>query len=67
MIRLFLYLSLISLIFAGEVHAYIDPGTGSYLFQIIAASILTFIFSLKNLIKYLTALIKKIISGKSDR
>jgi len=32
----------------GAAHAYIDPGTGSYLIQIIAAAVLASIFVIKS-------------------
>ena len=31
----------------GPAHAYIDPGTGSYIFQLIAASLLGAIYAIK--------------------
>jgi hypothetical protein len=35
------------LLFTRTAHAYIDPGTGSYILQIIIAAILAFFFSIK--------------------
>jgi len=36
------------LVIAGDAHAYLDPGTGSYVFQMVIAVILSGAFTLKH-------------------
>jgi len=38
---------LASILYTQDVHAYVDPGTGSYLLQILLASMLAIFFSVK--------------------
>ena len=47
-------------------HAYIDPGTGSYLLQIVIAGFLSVSFFLRNQVKYVIAKIKNIFSRKGS-
>ena len=65
-IKFVIYLVGISLIFAKEAQAYIDPGTGSYVFQVLAASLLTLLFSAKKIFRFLSNLIKKLFSPKQN-
>ena len=37
-------------LFSPKAHAYLDPGTGSMIFQILAASIITFVYSIRSFI-----------------
>jgi len=48
-----------------EVHAYLDPGTGSYIFQILIASIIGAVAMLKPKTSIITTLIKKIFKKKT--
>ena len=47
-IKLVLYLGILLFVFPRPVFAYLDPGTGSYLFQIFIASLLGGTFFMKN-------------------
>ena len=42
-----LFMGLFFLAFTAEAHAYIDPGTGSYVFQMIIAALLGASFAVK--------------------
>ena len=44
---LIILLLVFSLIFAKHAHAYIDPGSGSYIIQIILATVLGGLFAIK--------------------
>jgi len=59
-----LVLTLFSLIFPRKAHAYLDPGTGSYILQILIAVLIGALFSIKlfwNRIKYFFI---KLFSGR---
>ena len=43
-------------------HAYLDPGTGSYVFQILVAGLLGFAFSIKLFWKRIVAFFSKLFS-----
>ncbi len=45
------YLSLLAFIFPKPVHAYIDPSTGSYLFQFLVASLFGGAFYFRSTLK----------------
>jgi hypothetical protein len=45
--HLFVYLSLLLLLFAKDSEAYIDPGSGSYVLQLLVASFFAVIFTVK--------------------
>lgn len=61
---MFIYFSLLGLIFAKAVHAYIDPGTGSFIFQLIVASLLTILLSFRKIGSFFTDIFKKVFSSK---
>ena len=46
----------------GAAHAYIDPGTGSYLLQIIAAAVLAGIFVIKSFWKSIKEGVLRIVA-----
>ena len=54
-------------IVSNNAYAYIDPGTGSYLFQILIATLIGVLFSIKIYSKKIVALVKSIIAkGKKE-
>ena len=61
-----LFLIIIFLIGTGTAHAYLDPGTGSYLFQIALAVILAGILSLKVFWIKIIGLFKRKVSFKEQ-
>ena len=65
-IELVTILIVIVLIVPKPVYAYIDPGTGSYVFQIILAAIFGGGFAFRSNIKNVFLKIKKVISGKKE-
>ena len=50
---------LMVLCFTGNAFAYLDPGTGSYIFQMIAAAVLSSIFVIKLFWKRILGYFKK--------
>lgn len=55
----FILVSLIGLFFPKPVHAYIDPGTGSYLWQVMIGFFLGGAFTIKLYWKKIAAFLKK--------
>lgn len=45
--KLFVIMALASLIYPKEVYAYLDPGTGSYVLQLLIGAILGGVFAIK--------------------
>ncbi|MBI2196672.1 hypothetical protein HYU45_03615 [Candidatus Daviesbacteria bacterium] len=60
------YLGFLILLFPKPAHAYLDPGTGSYLLQILAAGLLSSLFFFRNRGRRLKNLILKIF-GKDKK
>jgi hypothetical protein len=52
--------------FAGTAHAYLDPGTGSYMLQIFIAGVLAFFFFAKSFFYKVKTFFQKIIGRKDD-
>ena len=51
-------------IFARSAQAYVDPGTGSYIFQLLAAGLLSSLFFIKTFIRSAKSFFRKIFSAK---
>ena len=63
-------LIILNLAVAKNTYAYIDPGSGSYLLQIVAAGLLSGIFIVKKFwrnIKEFTSTLLRVLSGKKNR
>lgn len=59
-LKIFVYIALLYLIVVPRpVHAYIDPGTGSYLFQLLVAGLLGSMFFMKSTVAKLRDHFKK--------
>lgn len=58
------YLSLLAFIFPKPVHAYIDPSTGSYLFQFLVASLFGGAFYFRSTLKKIKDYASKKLQGK---
>lgn len=56
-----------SLIFPRHVYAYIDPGSGSYIFQIIVAGVLGGLYGIKLYWQKIVSFFKNLVSKKSDK
>jgi hypothetical protein len=52
--------------FPHHAHAYLDPGTGSYIFQVLIAGLLGGMFFFRNAIKRVKNLFKDISSSKES-
>jgi hypothetical protein len=46
-IKMLLNATLLLLIFPGVAHAYLDPGTGSLILQVVLAGVLTVLYTIK--------------------
>jgi len=67
--RLFVLSGMLLLISAGDACAYIDPGTGSFVFQLVVASLLGAAFAVKAFWRNIKAffsklLLKRVKSGR---
>ena len=69
-IQLILLASLLNLIFTYQANAYIDPGTGSYVFQMMIAAILGASYTIKvywqKIISFFTNLFCKTSKNPND-
>ncbi len=59
-------IALIVLLFSGDAHAYLDPATGSYIFQILIAGLLGGLFAVKMFWRKIKAFYLRVFSKKSD-
>ncbi|MCA9396280.1 MAG: hypothetical protein KC649_03840 [Candidatus Omnitrophica bacterium] len=57
--RLFACIVFVSLFSVNRAYAYIDPGSGSYLFQLLIAGIMGSLFAVKTFWHKITAFFKK--------
>ena len=55
---------LLSPLFPGVAFAYLDPGTGSYMFQLLIATVIGALFALKVYWGKVALFLKKIFAGK---
>ena len=66
-IRSILLISLLLLVFSTKpAHAYLDPGTGSYILQILAAGVLGGLFAVKTFWRQITTFLMGIFSRKKE-
>ncbi len=54
--------ALLVLILGSEAHAYMDPGTGSYIFQLLLAGLLGALFAIKTYWRSLKGLFRNLLS-----
>ncbi len=59
--KIVLYLGLLMLIFSKPAQAYIDPGTGSYIFQLLAAGLLGSLFFVNIIFKKVKSFFRVIV------
>jgi len=60
---------LVLILFAASVrpaHAYLDPGTGSYILQVLAAGVLGGLFAVKTFWRQITTFLMDIFSRKKE-
>ncbi len=65
--QFFLLIAVFSLILTGNAYAYIDLGTGSYLFQIILGAFLLFVYSIKTFLLNLPGRFKNLIKKLKNK
>jgi hypothetical protein len=51
-------------IFARPAQAYVDPGTGSYIFQLLAAGLLSSLFFIKTFVRSVKSFFRKIFFAR---
>lgn len=61
---IFAYLGFLFLIFAKRTYAYLDPGTGSYLFQVLIAGFVGGAFFIKTFWKNISNFVTSLFSKK---
>ena len=61
------YFIIIIFLFPQQAHAYIDPGTGSYIFQTIIAVFLGLSLSFKFILKFAKGLLNRLVSSVSHK
>ena len=62
-----LYIFVLELLFPQPTHAYIDPGSGSYIFQLLIAGFLGLSVGVKMFWKQISSSIKSILSRQNDK
>jgi hypothetical protein len=63
-IHVFLLAGILLLLLPRETHAYIDPGTGSYILQIVLAALLGALFALKIFWNNVKSFFAKLLPGR---
>lgn len=63
-IKIILYSILLFLLFPNPTYAYLDPGTGSYFFQLLIAGLLGSLFFVKAAIKKIKRIFKDLFQRK---
>jgi hypothetical protein len=58
---------LVCLAFPGSAYAYLDPGTGSYILQLVLAGLLGAAFAVKLFWKQIKTFFKGLFSGDEER
>jgi len=65
-IRLLAIILLLELIITSDVYGYIDPGTGSYILQMLIAAMLGILFSVKIFWTRIKAFLKAVFGKKNQ-
>lgn len=55
-----------SIVIADDAHAYIDPGTGSYIFQVLIAVLIGGLFFFKNAFRHMIDFFKGLFSKNNE-
>lgn len=63
--KVLLYIGLLGLLFPKPAYAYLDPGTGSYVFQLLIALLLASTFFIKNIVKTVKEFVLNLFDRKS--
>jgi hypothetical protein len=65
-IKLFLILAFLQLLFPRNAHAYLDPATGSYVLQIIIAAVVGGLFLIKQYFAKIRTFFKNVFSKEEE-
>lgn len=66
LVKILVVLFLVSLIFPPRAYAYLDPGTGSYILQLVLAALLGAAFAIKVFWKRIKAFVIDLLPGASE-
>lgn len=58
------FVAVIFFLIEKSIYAYIDPGTGSYLLQIIVATLLAFLFTVKSYWKKIKGFLQRVFARR---
>jgi hypothetical protein len=64
MMRILILIPIVLVALSYDAHAYLDPGTGSYMLQIVIAGIVSALFTLKLFGRKLVAFFSELFKGK---
>ena len=64
--QIFLYIAFLFLLFPKSAYAYLDPGTGSYFFQMLIAGLLGSLFFLKTIIRKVKEFFKSVFLKEAE-
>lgn len=67
LIKAIIFISVISLVIPKPAMAYLDPGSTSYLYQILVAAVFGFLFYAKTVFNWIKSFFKGISSKKLSR
>lgn len=65
-LAIFFFMTFLYFVFPSSAHAYLDPGTGSYIFQLIMAGIVGLLFALKIYWKRIKSFFTSLFSRDSE-
>lgn len=65
LLKLLLFFEIVTLIFSQPAHAYIDPGTGALILQVLAGIGVGFMFYYRKIVKIFTSIFKRSDKPKS--
>ncbi len=65
-IELLFFLLVLSLALSPPAYAYLDPGSGSYIFQLLLATLVGLLFALRMFWGRIKLFVKKIFSGSAS-
>lgn len=66
MLKIYLYLALLLLLFPKSAHAYLDPGTGSYLIQVFVATFFGSLFFAKSIFRKVSDIVNRYRSKETS-
>ena len=67
MLKVLFFLVLFLLVSTKKAHAYLDPGTGSFILQMLAAGVLGGLFAIKTFWRQIIDFLRRIFSKKNNK